>query len=429
MNVLFSSDLHLGRTPSKLPPSWRSPCRTIRIWERLVDQALQQKVDALLIGGDMLDASNRYWEALAPLQRGADRLAEAGIPLVAVAGNHDAEILPRIADRLGPERMTLLGRNGRWESITLSSNGSPACQLWGWSFPGTHYDKDPTLKFPATKGDLPVLAMVHGDLGASQSRYAPLSLNRMRGLPPQAWLLGHLHNPALHSDLPWVLMPGSPQPLDPSETGAHSAWRVEIRGGIVQPPVPIPIATLQYDRVHLSFDTPDSCTEERLQDAVLGNLPDHPAEFLHLRIRLETPFATPDDFRRMLTHFHEWRPSETLCLAPIELAVSRPFDRAALQAAHPALRHLGELMEQPDRIPADLRGHLEEIVRNISGSPLFSGLPSGSSPLEYMHELLDSLAGKLGEELEVSRGGGLPVCHPDPPHVLDKETKNSKLTL
>ncbi|MEF8866370.1 MAG: metallophosphoesterase, partial [Salinibacter sp.] len=92
--ILCTGDLHLGRYPSGVHSRDRE-WAVDRVWENTVSYAIQQAVDGVVLTGDVVDAQNKRYEALGPLQRGLRRLGDAGIPVVAVAGNHDFDALPR----------------------------------------------------------------------------------------------------------------------------------------------------------------------------------------------------------------------------------------------------------------------------------------------------------------------------------------------
>src|SRR5690606_3846633 len=84
---LCTDDLHLGRHPSCVPPDARY-LSVEAVWHSTVDCAIEHRVDALVLTGDVADDSNQYFEAIGPLRSGIQRLVDAGIPVFAVAGNH-----------------------------------------------------------------------------------------------------------------------------------------------------------------------------------------------------------------------------------------------------------------------------------------------------------------------------------------------------
>lgn len=252
MRLLVTADLHLGRRPSRLPTTAAADSRLspAGAWRDIVETAIHGGADLLVLTGDVVERRNHYFEAIGPLEEGLRRLAAAGIPSYAVAGNHDFDVLPRLAEELPPGALTLLGRHGRWERLRVERGGE-AIDLDGWSFSSLREPASPRASYDlARTSDVPVLGLLHCDLDARASPYAPVSSAELRELPPVAWLLGHIHRPGLAGGrgLP-LLYPGTPLPLDPGETGIHGPWWVEVdRHGHVELEQ-VPLAALRYESV------------------------------------------------------------------------------------------------------------------------------------------------------------------------------------
>ncbi len=272
MRLVLSGDLHLGRSSSRIPDTVRpEEVRSVTSWMRIVDFAIEKKADIVCLSGDIADQSNKFWESIGPLERGIQRLAENGIRTVAVAGNHDFDVLPRLADQLPSEHFTLLGRNGKWERITIKCNGEEALHIDGWSFPSGEVAASPLNTYKLDRDpQIPILGMVHGDLDAATSPYAPLQLIQLQSLAPSGWLLGHIHAPRFIEGSPWVLYPGSPQALDPGETGPHGPWIVDIENGRMGLPVQFPMSSVWYERC--TIDLSDVSDETGLEAAILDRI-------------------------------------------------------------------------------------------------------------------------------------------------------------
>lgn len=275
MRILCSGDLHLGRRPTRLPAHVDARrLSASAIWDGLVRSALERRVDLVALSGDLVDRDNRFFEAFGPLERGMHALAEARIPVVAVAGNHDHDVLPRLAASLGPERFRLLGAGGRWERVTLLRAGVPALHVDGWSFPAEHVAGSPLAAYPfAGSSSAPVLGLLHADLDRSGSRYAPVTLGELRERAVSAWVLGHVHGTVLHEPspgVPLVVYPGSPQGMDPGEPGWHGAWLMELRPGAPAGISPVPLARVRYERVEVSVERASTAREleERVAESV-----------------------------------------------------------------------------------------------------------------------------------------------------------------
>ena len=315
--LLCTADVHLGRRPTRVPEGLDAHrLGPAAAWERLIDVAIEQAVDAVLLAGDVVDADNRFYEAFAPLAEGVERLLAAGIPIHAVAGNHDHDVLARLADQFAG--FHLLGRGGAWEVAELGATaGQPPAssgvqhptsdvqpptssvqhptsniQLIGWSFPDRYVARNPLDDFPVVDPSRPVVGLLHADVDAAGSRYAPVRLAELTSKPVAAWLLGHVHQPALLSDAPPVLYPGSLQGLDPGEPGRRGGWLLSIGDGPARFE-PIPLAGLRYGPIDVDLSEHDA--DEPLDARVAAAVRDRvhalrdelgPAEAIGFRVRL-----------------------------------------------------------------------------------------------------------------------------------------------
>lgn len=257
LKLLVTGDLHIGRRSSRIPVQLDGPRFTASDgWNRVVDLAIERQVDLLLLTGDIADEENRFYEAIGPLERGISRLRDSGIRTIAVAGNHDYEVLARLSRSLDGEWFQLLGADGQWERAIVDAGGQPALAVDGWSFTTRHVETSPLPAYTLeTERDIPTLAMVHGDLYDQSSRYAPLQRNEMLLRPVAGWLLGHIHAPELiqNEGSPFILYPGSPQALDPREKGVHGPWLIELDPG--QPPTcrHVPLSSIRYEDVRTTL--------------------------------------------------------------------------------------------------------------------------------------------------------------------------------
>jgi predicted phosphodiesterase len=229
-------------------------------WGAVVELALAEQVDLVALSGDLVDQQNRYFEAIGPLENGLRRLAEANIDVVAVTGNHDFDVLPQLVVSLGLSHVHLLGRRGEWERVTIERDGTPVLHVDGRSFLQESVTDNPLAGYTLPNDGTPVLGVLHGDLDQPLSRYAPVRLVDLRRMPVAFWLLGHIHAPRLIADGlgPPVLYPGSPQAMDPGESGVHGAWLIEIGldGSVEQRQ--IPLSTVRYEAVPVDLSGIDS---------------------------------------------------------------------------------------------------------------------------------------------------------------------------
>ncbi len=86
IRLLHTSDWHLGRTIRNRPRTEEFAA----VLDEVVRIAIDEKVDGLLVAGDLYDSRAPGPEADAILVETLVRLHEAGIPVVAIGGNHDS---------------------------------------------------------------------------------------------------------------------------------------------------------------------------------------------------------------------------------------------------------------------------------------------------------------------------------------------------
>ena len=134
----------------------------------------------VLLSGDVVDRQNRFYESHAPLEQGLRELASNGISTVAVAGNHDFDVLRNLHQAIEIEQFHLLGTGGHWESIELTHHGE-TLRIDGWSFPSQHVETSPLATYSDEATDANYhIGVVHGDLDVVASRYAPLALANLQ---------------------------------------------------------------------------------------------------------------------------------------------------------------------------------------------------------------------------------------------------------
>lgn len=245
LSLLAIGDVHLGTRPSSLPDNLAemgvsaSELTPEAALSGAVDFAIARAVDAVLFAGDVVESTNARFEALRPLEDVVRRLSNAGIPVLAVVGNHDVEALPRLASRIAG--LSIIGRAGVWESYPIEKDGRPVVEILGWSFPEQQVKRSPVAelirspivsKFPG----LQRLGFLHADLDASGGNYAPVTRNELLTAGVDAWLLGHIHKPSLadsfarNDPTPHGYL-GSLVGLDASETGPHGPWLINVEDG------------------------------------------------------------------------------------------------------------------------------------------------------------------------------------------------------
>jgi len=252
MKILAVGDMHLGRRPSRIPgefvhdPADLSPAVA---WRRSCELAIEEQVAAVLLAGDVIESERDFFEGYRELKAGVERLAGESIRVIAVAGNHDVEVLPRLADALaGEEGFKLLGRGGVWESTEIGP-----VRIHGWSFPRREVRQSPLAGMEPVGGPGFHLALLHCDLDASGSHYPPVMRRELDGAGLDAWLLGHIHAPhPLSAAAPRGYL-GCVSGMDPGEPGPRGPWLMRFEGERLIEMAQIPLAPIRWEPIDIDL--------------------------------------------------------------------------------------------------------------------------------------------------------------------------------
>lgn len=224
---VHAADLHLDSPLRSL--ALRDPAlselignATRRAFTGIVRICLEERVDALLLSGDLYDGEQTSMKTARFLADQADLLHQGGVRVFIIRGNHDA--LSRITKELAfPDSVTIF--DGRAEALTLRRDaGVPPVVIHGVSFAQPHAPESLLPKFrPPVEGAVNI-GLLHTSLGgaAGHDLYAPCSVADLQRMGFRYWALGHVHCRSVMTGDTTVVMPGMPQGRDIGEAGAKT---------------------------------------------------------------------------------------------------------------------------------------------------------------------------------------------------------------
>jgi len=201
---------------------------TRRAFVGIVDLCLDERVDALLLAGDLYDGDQTSMKTARFLAEQFRRLHEAGIRVFSIRGNHDA--LSRITKELTlPESVKVFG--GRAEAVEVERPvGSTPVTIHGLSFAQPHAPESLLPRYRAPVEGAVNIGLMHTSLGgaAGHDPYAPCSVADLQASGFRYWALGHVHGRSITEGACTVVMPGMPQGRDINEAGPKSVTLVTI---------------------------------------------------------------------------------------------------------------------------------------------------------------------------------------------------------
>ncbi|TPM25287.1 DNA repair exonuclease [Mesorhizobium sp. B2-3-5] len=193
----------------------------------IVDLCLAERVDALVIAGDLYDGDQTSMKTARFLASQTTRLHQAGIRVYMIRGNHDA--MSRITKQLVlPDTVTIFG--GRCQSVIQSGPGVDVA-FHGLSFANPKAPDSLLPKFAAPQEGAANVGIMHTSLAGSPGHdvYAPCSVADVDGHGFGYWALGHIHARQVYSGASTLVMPGIPQGRDINEAGEKSVTLATIR--------------------------------------------------------------------------------------------------------------------------------------------------------------------------------------------------------
>lgn len=240
MRFLHAADVHLDT-----PFAGRSSQLRIRLRDasrealcRLVDLALSEEVDALILAGDLFDGDRVTFQTEQFLIDQFQRLNAARIPVVYATGNHDPGTPRGRAEQLEwPSNVTIVsGAEPVCVSVT-DGGGEVIGRITAVGHATASESRDLSQGFPKPTGDVPEIAVLHTQVGSASATdghgsYAPSTLEGLTSSGYDYWALGHVHLRQSLSDVPAVHYPGNTQGRNPKEEGPKGALLVQVEKGV-----------------------------------------------------------------------------------------------------------------------------------------------------------------------------------------------------
>jgi DNA repair exonuclease SbcCD nuclease subunit len=177
-----------------------------KAFDNLIRLAIDEAVDFVVIAGDVYDRDWKGYETGLFFRKGMVRLQEAGIPVFQIAGNHDAASV--ITRKLSlPENMHSFSSR---KTETVEPEAWPVA-IHGMSFPNRAVEENLVPGYPSAVPGKFNLGILHTSLAGREGHdtYAPCSVNDLTAKGYDYWALGHIHQPEVVQEDPWIVYAGN----------------------------------------------------------------------------------------------------------------------------------------------------------------------------------------------------------------------------
>lgn len=230
MRFIHAADIHLDSPLRGLDAYPGAPIDRLRIatrqaFENLIDLCLEQKVDFLLVAGDLFDADVKDFNAALMAAAQLRRLKNAGIPVYLILGNHDSreEATKHVP---WPDNVTLFDHT---RPVTVRHPTLPIA-LHGMSYPKREVLDNLVPRYPAPVAGCLNIGLLHTNVGgnAQHAAYAPCAIAELAAKGYDYWALGHVHDHAVLHKQPHVVYSGNTQGRHIREIGTKGCVLVSI---------------------------------------------------------------------------------------------------------------------------------------------------------------------------------------------------------
>ena len=227
---LHAADIHLDSPILKLEEYEGAPLdelrgATRRAFENLVQLAVDENVDFLLLAGDLYDGNWKDYNTGLYFVSQMSKLREAEIPVFIIAGNHDAASKITKTLRL-PEGVHLFPSK-RPHTFSIEKID---VAIHGQSFSSPIVKNDLSAKYPSPLSDCFNIGLLHTCATGREGHepYAPCKIEDLKSKGYDYWALGHVHQrEVLHED-PLILFSGNSQGRHVRETGPKGCMLVNV---------------------------------------------------------------------------------------------------------------------------------------------------------------------------------------------------------
>jgi DNA repair exonuclease SbcCD nuclease subunit len=262
LSILHTADVHLDRAFSGLAMTGgiaQARRQELRdAFRRFIDLALELRVDAVTIGGDLYEHERSTADTGHFLRGQFERLGD--VPVLIAPGNHDPFLPDSLYHRIGwPANVTVFA-----EPAFRPERLSGGVTVWGAGHNAPDLREDLLAGFRVPEDGQHVL-LFHGSDTTSVPEgkpvHCPFRHEDIVRTGAAFVLLGHYHGARLHPEsAPVFAYPGSPEPLDFAEAGQHYVLRLDVDGGQVTPRL-LPFGSVRY-AVHAVDVSPARSSEE-----------------------------------------------------------------------------------------------------------------------------------------------------------------------
>jgi len=382
MKFIHTADIHLDSPLVGLAAYKDAPVDLLRTvtrdaFSRLVDAAIEESVDFMVIAGDLYDGTWKDYNTGHFFCREMGRLNKVGIPVYLLFGNHDAESEMT-------KKLTLPTNVHTFEARKANTFTIDALKV---ALHGRSYKEAATFEnlvsgYPAPLAGWLNIGVLHTALGGytEHVNYAPCSVAELTAKGYDYWALGHVHEHAILQKSPWVVFPGNLQGRHIRETGARGAVLVTADETGIQSVERVLVDVLRWHVVEVDASQAGTLQEVvRLAGQAFERLLTETPESIYLSVRVcikgKTAvhgelFGLESQLREDIPGQAAGQGTDRLWVEKVRLETEPAVDAAQLATRSDAIADLQKFLDEAPEDAALLEALLQDLRPLLDRMPL-----------------------------------------------------------
>ena len=197
-------------------------------FEKIIDYAIEYKIDFLIISGDIFDSESRSVKATRFFVNQCERLKQKDINVYLINGNHDP--YKNEGELFNLPTNVYICDTEDVSTFNVYKENKLIARILGQSYRGKSENRKMYTYYTTNDQNVYNIGLLHTQLDPNNDNYVPITKSDLLSNNNiDYWALGHIHNNnVINSEKPFIVYPGIPQGRDIGEKGKKGFYLVQL---------------------------------------------------------------------------------------------------------------------------------------------------------------------------------------------------------
>jgi len=198
-------------------------------FEKIIDYAIEYKIDFLIISGDIFDSESRSVKATRFFVNQCERLKQNDINVYLINGNHDP--YKNEGELFNLPTNVYICDTEDVSTFEVYKDDKLIARILGQSYRAKSENRKMYKYYTTNDQDVYNIGILHTQLDPHNDNYVPITKSDLlSNTNIDYWALGHIHNNKVINDKnPFIVYPGIPQGRDIGEDGKKGFYLVQLK--------------------------------------------------------------------------------------------------------------------------------------------------------------------------------------------------------